>query len=110
MKPPFPLASAKIIGQTQKGPLSFLNKLSCPTSKKGIRKKDFQKNNIHLALLQTFTKVLLPNKNVRFKLKQQIGQILMEDKMQRKHLERRKLRKEIRPKRFQKDQNYIYNY
>ena len=67
-------------------------------------------NNIYLASLPTFAKVLLPNKNARFKLKQQIGQILMEDEMQRKHLESTKLRKEIRPKSFQKDQNNIYKY
>ena len=34
----------------------------------------------------------------------------MQDEMQRKHLQRTKLRKEIRPKSFQKDQNNIYKY
>ena len=38
----------------------------------------------------------LSNKNAIFKLKQRIGQINMRDEMQRKHLEKKKLRKEIR--------------
>ena len=47
-------------------------------------------------LLPTFAKVRLSNKNASFKLKQRIGRIIMEDDMQKKHLEKKKLRKEIR--------------
>ena len=47
-------------------------------------------------LLPMFAEVRLSNKNAIFKLKQRIGRIIMEDEMQRKHLEKKKLRKEIR--------------
>ena len=47
-------------------------------------------------LLPTFAKVGLSNKTASFKLKQRIGRIIMENEMQKKHLEKKKVREEIR--------------
>ena len=48
-------------------------------------------------LLPKFAKVRLSIKNANNKLKQRIGRIIVEDELQRKHHEKEKLKKDIKP-------------